>query len=81
MKIIPYALTYDDVLIVPRRSSFSSRSEANTKTRLTKKININIPIISANMDTVTEAEMAISLARLGGIGIIHRFMSIEEMQK
>ncbi|HQF57246.1 MAG TPA: IMP dehydrogenase [Candidatus Magasanikbacteria bacterium] len=78
MKIIPYALTYDDVLIVPRRSSFSSRSEANTKTRLTKKININIPIISANMDTVTEAEMAISLARLGGIGIIHRFMSIEE---
>ncbi len=78
MKIIPYALTYNDVLIVPRRSSFSSRSEANTKTRLTKKININIPIISANMDTVTEAEMAISLARLGGIGIIHRFMSIEE---
>jgi len=75
---IPTALTYDDVLIVPRQSSFNSRSEANTKTRLTKKLNINIPIVSANMDTVTEAEMAITLARIGGIGILHRFMSIEE---
>ncbi len=78
MQTIPYALTYDDVLIIPRRSTFSSRSEANTKTRLTKKVSINIPIVSANMDTVTEAEMAIALARLGGIGILHRFMSIEE---
>lgn len=77
MFTIPLALTYDDVLIVPRRSSFSSRSEANTKTRLTKKININVPIVSANMDTVTEAEMAITLARIGGIGILHRFMDIE----
>src|SRR3989339_854897 len=75
---IPLALTYDDVLIVPRRSSLQSRSEANTKTRLTKKINLNIPIVTANMDTVTESEMAIALARLGGIGIIHRFMTIEE---
>jgi len=78
MDTIPYALTYDDVLILPRRSSFNSRNEANTKTRLTKKININIPIVSANMDTVTSAEMAIALARIGGIGILHRFMSIEE---
>ncbi len=76
--IIPWALTYDDVLIVPKRSSFSSRSEANTRTRLTKKININVPIVSANMDTVTEAEMAIALARIGGFGVLHRFMSIEE---
>ena len=75
---IPLALTYDDVLIVPRRSSLASRSEANTKTRLTRKINLNIPIITANMDTVTGADMAIAMARLGGIGILHRFMSIEE---
>ncbi len=75
---IPVALTYGDVLIVPRRSSLNSRSEASTETRLTKKININIPIVSSNMDTVTESEMAITLARLGGIGIIHRFMTVEE---
>lgn len=76
MYSIPLALTYDDVLIIPKRSSFNSRNEANTRTRLTKKININIPIISANMDSVTEAEMAIALARIGGIGILHRFMDI-----
>ncbi len=78
MRAIPLALTYDDVLIVPKRSTLISRSEASTRTRLTKKINLNIPIISANMDTVSESEMAIALARLGGISIIHRFMTIEE---
>ncbi|PIY93575.1 MAG: IMP dehydrogenase [Candidatus Magasanikbacteria bacterium CG_4_10_14_0_8_um_filter_32_14] len=75
---IPLALTYDDVLIVPRRSTFSSRDEATTKTRLSRHISLNIPIISANMDSVTGSEMAIAMARLGGIGILHRFNSIEE---
>lgn len=75
---IPLALTYDDVLIVPRRSTLNSRKEADTRTKLTKNIDINIPIVSSNMDTVTESDMAIALARLGGIGIIHRFMTIEE---
>ena len=75
---IPLALTYDDVLIVPRRSTLASRKEASTTTKLTRNLSINIPIISSNMDTVTESEMAIALARLGGIGIIHRFMTIEE---
>lgn len=75
---IPLALTYSDVLIVPKRSSLSSRTEADTKTRLTSTINLNIPIISSNMDTVTESDMAIALARLGGIGFIHRFMTVED---
>ncbi|PIZ95952.1 MAG: IMP dehydrogenase [Candidatus Magasanikbacteria bacterium CG_4_10_14_0_2_um_filter_33_14] len=75
---IPLALTYDDVLIVPRRSSFSSRDEATTKTRLSRHINLNVPIVSANMDSVTGSDMAIAMARLGGIGILHRFNSIEE---
>ena len=78
MQNIPLALTYDDVLIVPKRSTLTSRREASTKTRLTKKINLNIPIVSANMDSVTGAAMAITMARLGGIGIVHRFMTIEE---
>lgn len=78
MYSIPLALTYDDVLILPKRTSLRSRSEADTKTRLTKKLNLNIPIVSANMDTVTESDMAIALARIGGIGILHRFMTIEE---
>lgn len=78
MKTIPFALTYDDVLIVPKRSSLKSRNEADTKTRLTKKLSLNIPLISSNMDTVTESNMAIAMARMGGIGILHRFMTIEE---
>ncbi len=74
-------LTFDDVLLVPRRSSIASRRDVDTSTLLTPTIHLRIPIVSANMDTVTEAGMAIAMARIGGIGIIHRFMSIEQQAK
>ncbi len=72
------ALSYDDVLLVPQKSEVYSRKDVDTSTFLTKKIKLNIPIISANMDTITEHQMAIALAREGGIGIIHRFLTIEQ---
>ncbi|HET6589770.1 MAG TPA: IMP dehydrogenase [Candidatus Nitrosocosmicus sp.] len=71
-------LTFDDVLLVPKKSPIVSRSQTNLKTRLSSNVYLNIPIISANMDSVTESRMAIALAREGGIGIIHRFMTIQE---
>jgi IMP dehydrogenase len=71
-------LTYDDVLLIPQFSKIRSRHEVNTRTKLTPKIELNVPIISANMDTVTEVDMAVAIAREGGIGIIHRFMSLQE---
>ncbi len=70
-------LTFDDVLLLPSRSDVRSRRDPNLKTRLTKSIEIDIPLMSANMDTVTEAPMAIAMAKEGGFGPIHRFMSIE----
>ena len=70
-------LTFDDVLLVPRRSSIRSRQDVSLKTKLTKKIKINLPILAANMDTVCEQEMALALARLGGVGILHRFLTVE----
>ncbi len=71
-------LTFDDVLLVPKFSDISSRSQTNLSTKLSRNISLNVPLISANMDTVTEAPMAVVMAREGGIGIIHRFLTIEE---
>ncbi len=71
------ALTFDDVLLVPNYSEVLP-TQVDVRTKLTKKITLNIPIMSAAMDTVTEAELAIAIAREGGIGIIHKNMSIEE---
>src|SRR6266581_539564 len=74
---VPEALTFDDVLLLPGRSDVVPAS-VNTQTRLTRNITLNIPIISAAMDTVTESRMAIALAQQGGLGIIHRNLSIEQ---
>ena len=71
-------LTFDDVLIVPKFSDITSRSQTNLETKLSKNISLNIPLISANMDTVTESSMALVMAQQGGLGIIHRFLTIEE---
>ena len=75
--ILKEALTFDDVLLVPRESNVLPK-EVDTSTYLTRKIKLNIPLMSAGMDTVTEHSMAIAIAREGGIGIIHKNMSIEE---
>ena len=69
-------LTFDDVLIVPRRSAIRSRQDVSVCTRLSRRIELGIPVVAANMDTVCEHEMAAAMARLGGIGIVHRFMPI-----
>ncbi len=71
-------LTFDDVLLVPKYSDITSRSQTNLGTKLSRNISINIPFVSANMDTVTESLMAVAMARAGGIGIIHRFLTIKE---
>ena len=71
------ALTYDDVLLLPEYSEVLPK-DVDLKTRLTKKIQLNIPLLSAAMDTVTESRMAIALSELGGMGIIHKNLSIEE---
>ena len=76
-KFAKEGLTFDDVLLIPAKSEVLPK-EVDVRTQLTEKLKLNIPILSAGMDTVTEAEMAIAIARQGGLGIIHKNMSIEE---
>jgi len=77
MKIAFEGLTYDDVLLVPARSSVMPRA-VSTRSRLTRSISLNVPVLSAAMDTVTEASLAIAIAREGGAGVLHKNMTIEE---
>jgi IMP dehydrogenase len=79
-KILYEALTFDDVLLVPRKSKVLPRN-VDLSTRLTKNISLNIPIISAAMDTVTESEFAIAIAREGGLGVLHKNMSINQQKE
>lgn len=82
---LPLGLAYDDVLLIPQKSRITSRKLVTTRTKFSKNIELAIPFISSNIDTVTEGNMAIVMAKLGGIGVIHRFMTIEreaaEVQK
>ncbi len=80
LRILAEALTYDDVSLVPAHSIVLPK-DVNTSTRLTKSLTLNIPIVSAAMDTVTDARLAIAMAQLGGIGILHKNMSWEEQAK
>ncbi len=78
MSEIRIGLTYDDVLLVPRRSRVRSRQDVSTRSSFTPGIELEVPIVSANMDTVTMAPMAVAMAQLGGIGVVHRFLAIED---
>lgn len=80
MNFLKESLTFDDILLVPSYSEIVP-ADVELKTRLTKKINLNMPLISSGMDTVTECEMAIAMSREGGIGVIHKNMTIEDQAK
>ncbi|MGI9616635.1 MAG: IMP dehydrogenase [Acidimicrobiales bacterium] len=77
LKSLRLGLTFDDVLLVPQRSSIRSRNDISLETDLTRRYRVRIPIVAANMDTVCETEMATAIAQLGGIGIIHRFLNAD----
>jgi len=77
MRVIQRALTFDDVLLVPAHSSINPR-EADLTTRLSRRIQLNIPLVSAAMDTVTESRLAIALAQEGGIGIVHKNLAARQ---
>src|SRR3954470_8738056 len=79
-KILHDGITFDDVLLIPARSDFVP-ADADTRTRITRSVELNIPLISAPMDTVTEAALAIALAQEGGIGIIHKNLSAENQAR
>ena len=80
MKIVTKALTFDDVLLVPQYSEILPK-QVDIKTRFSRNVELNIPIVSAAMDTVTEHRAAIMMARLGGIGVIHKNMDIQSQVK
>jgi IMP dehydrogenase len=77
-RITAKGYSFNDVLIVPKYNKIVSRLEVNFQTQVTKNYNIDIPIIAANMDTICESEMAIALGKMGGLGVIHRFLNIKE---
>ena len=78
---IPMALTFDDVLLIPQYSDINSRKDVSLNSRFSRNITLKIPLVSSPMDTVTEVDMAVEMARNGGLGIIHRFQSIEDQTK
>src|SRR5665647_1595617 len=80
MRVIQRALTFDDVLLLPAHSRVLPR-DVSLNARLTRKLGLNIPLISAAMDTVTEARLAIAIAQEGGIGIIHKNMTVEQQAR
>src|SRR6201987_1951167 len=77
LKFSPPGLTYDDVLLLPAHSTIQP-AEADTTAALSRRITLRVPLVSASMDTVTEARMAIAMARQGGVGVLHRNLSVEE---
>ena len=80
-RIIGKGFSFDDVLITPKYNKVFSRKDVSFKTKVTRNYELNIPFVAANMDTVCESKMAIAIGKLGGLGVIHRFMTIEEQAK
>ncbi len=80
-KIVMDGLTYDDVLLIPAYSEVLPRKTVDLSTKFSRNIELKVPFVTAAMDTVTEAKMAIAIAREGGIGVIHKNMSIEEQAR